>query len=531
MTEFQNLKILGVVGARSGSKTIPHKNIKPLLGKPLLSWIIEAAKRSQYLTRVVLSTDSPEYAEIGRRYGAETPFLRPKELAEDHVPDFDWLHHAAVWLAENEGWKADVIVRLPPTSPICRTEDVDATIKLLLDDPTADSAYTIMEPAKHPYKMWRIKGDAIEPFLTESFTGIRDAYNKPRQSYPRAYFYIDSSAIRWKTLVENKSMAGDRVRYHVIDEAVDIDTEKDFERAEAILQERAARRAKEIRPDLDIKIKDSLYRNLFDLTGEIAVVTGGMGRLGGEFTKALVGAGSAVAIFDLKDIPSQKIRALQEGGFSVSCHKVDITKKQEVARGFREVVARFGVPTILVNNAGLDASPDASAAVNGPYEDYPEDAWHEVLHSHLTGAHFVSQEFIRHIKTSGKKGSIINISSTYGLVAPDQSVYDFRRENGEEFYKPITYSVAKAGVLNFTRWLAEYCRQSGIPVRVNTLVPGGVYAGQNEIFLKEYSKRTVLGRMAEEHEYNAAILFLASHHASSYMTGSALVIDGGWTAR
>lgn len=235
-----NFKILGVVGARSGSKGLPHKNIKLLLGKPLMAWIIEAAKASKYITRVVLSTDSPEYAEVGKKYGAEVPFLRPKELAEDNVPDFPWIYHVAVWFAKNEGWKSDIIVRLPPTSPICKTEDIDACIELLLKDPSADSAYTIIEPAKHPYKMWRVQdnGEYIEPFLSESFTGIPEAYNKPRQSYPKAYMYIDSSAIRWKTLVENQSIAGKKVRYNIISEAVDIDTEKDFAVAEEILKKR-----------------------------------------------------------------------------------------------------------------------------------------------------------------------------------------------------------------------------------------------------------------------------------------------------
>ncbi len=234
------LKILGVVGARSGSVGLPHKNIKLLLGKPLLAWIIEAAKASKYITRVVLSTDSEEYAAIGRQFGAETPFMRPRELAENHVPDFDWLHHAAVWLRDNENWQADIIVRLPPTSPLCTTEDIDACIKLLLLDPNADSAYTVLEATKHPYKMWRTQnnGEYIEPFLSEDFTGIKDAYNKPRQSYPKAYMYIDSSAIRWRTLVDRRSMAGEKVRYRIISEAVDIDTAEDFKRAEKILRAR-----------------------------------------------------------------------------------------------------------------------------------------------------------------------------------------------------------------------------------------------------------------------------------------------------
>lgn len=234
------LKILGVVGARSGSKGIPHKNIKPLLGKPLMAWIIEAAKESKYISRVVLSTDSPSYAEIGRQYGAEVPFLRPKELCEDNVPDFPWLYHATVFLQKNEGWQADIIVRLPPTSPLCKTEDIDACIKILLEDPFADSAYTVVEAEKHPYKMWRVErsGERIEPFLPESFTGVSEVFNKPRQSYPRAFMYIDSSAIRWKTLVENQSLCGKKVRFREIKEAIDIDTELDFFVAESLLKKR-----------------------------------------------------------------------------------------------------------------------------------------------------------------------------------------------------------------------------------------------------------------------------------------------------
>ena len=191
------------------------------------------------------------------------------------------------------------------------------------------------------------------------------------------------------------------------------------------------------------------------------------------------------------------------------------------------------------------------------FERYPESAWDAMIDSHLKSALVVSQSFIEAFRSArsaptfaegygastvarsasegGKAsaertaGSIINISSTYGVVSPDQSMYAFRRRDGAEYFKPVGYSVAKAGMLNFTRWLAEYCAPFG--VRVNTLVPGGVREAEHAPeFVAEYEKRTPLGRMANDDDYNGAVVFLASR-ASAYMTGAALVIDGGWTAR
>lgn len=240
MDQAFNPRVLGVVGARSGSKSIPHKNIKPLLGKPLLAWIVEVAKAAKSVSRLIISTDSPEYAAIAKSYGAEVPFLRPKELAEDSVPDFDFLYHAAKYLNDHEGWKADIILRLPPTSPLCRPEHIDECVRLLAIDPSADSSRTIASVSKHPYKIWRVKGEYIEPFLSEEFTGLKDAHNMPRHVFPKAYQHTDVIALRWKTLMEDKSMAGHRIRYHLIprEDAVDIDTDIDFMVAEELLKRR-----------------------------------------------------------------------------------------------------------------------------------------------------------------------------------------------------------------------------------------------------------------------------------------------------
>lgn len=270
--------------------------------------------------------------------------------------------------------------------------------------------------------------------------------------------------------------------------------------------------------------------DLFGLRGQVAIVTGGCGRLGSRYVSALVQAGASVAAFDLPGRTSASIDALVAAAHPVSAHALDVTGRDAVDRAIAEVARRFGTPTILVNNAGLGSSPADAALETGRFEQYPESAWDAMMTSHLKSALVVSQSFIERFRADGAtSGSIVNVSSTYGVVSPDQSVYDYRRRGGEEYFKPVGYSVAKSGVLNFTRWLAEYGAPLG--VRVNTLVPGGVRERDHAPeFVAQYEKRTPLGRMAVETDYDGAVIFLASP-ASSYMTGAMLVVDGGWTAR
>jgi NAD(P)-dependent dehydrogenase (short-subunit alcohol dehydrogenase family) len=274
----------------------------------------------------------------------------------------------------------------------------------------------------------------------------------------------------------------------------------------------------------------SFLDRLFQLDGRVAIVTGACGRLGRQYVRALTGAGAAVAAFDVATVPMADASAANR----VTVHRVDVTDRAQVDRAMDEVVGQLGAPTILVNNAGLGSSPADAALETGPFETYPEGAWQAMIDSHLKSTLVASQSFLAAFKRARGvrpelSGSIINISSTYGVVSPDQRLYDFRRRNGSDYFKPVGYSVAKSGVLNFTRWLAEYCAPFG--VRVNTLVPGGVQEPEHDPeFVAEYVNRTPLGRMATEEDYNGAVVFLASN-ASAYMTGAMLVVDGGWTAR
>ncbi len=235
-------RVLGVIGARSGSKSIIDKNIKPLLGKPLMAWLIEAAKTSKYMTKLVISTDSQAYADVAKQYGAEAPFLRPAEIAHDKAIDIEYLTHATKWVEENEGWKPDIILRLPATSPLCKTEFIDACIELLMNDTEATSARTVTEASKHPYKLWRIdpSGKYLQPFCPKEMTGYDEPFGMPRQLFPPCLSHTDCIAVRYDTMMNQKSMSGPHIAFHKIakTDAVDIDTITDFYMAEILLKQR-----------------------------------------------------------------------------------------------------------------------------------------------------------------------------------------------------------------------------------------------------------------------------------------------------
>ena len=268
----------------------------------------------------------------------------------------------------------------------------------------------------------------------------------------------------------------------------------------------------------------------FKLTDRVAVVTGGAGLLGAEFARTLAEAGAAVVIVDLNaGAATAAAAAIVDLGGKATAIATDITNSESVAAMVHVVLSTFGRLDILVNSAALDPKFDpaaiASGIAPGAFEDYPLDLWDAAMKVNLTGAFLVTQACVKPMVARGKKGSIVNICSTYGLDGPDQRIYV---NNGVRVaFKPVGYSVTKAGVMGFTRYLAAY--YAGTQIRVNALTPGGVFNGHEEPFVRNYSARTILGRMAGKEEMNGALLFLASD-ASSYMTGSNVVVDGGWTA-
>lgn len=268
----------------------------------------------------------------------------------------------------------------------------------------------------------------------------------------------------------------------------------------------------------------------FDLTGRVAVVTGGVGLLGAEFCRTLAEAGAAVAVVDLNASASHGTAdALTKNGYHALAVPADITQPDSVNAMVEKVLSEFGRLDILVNSAALDPKFDPDAAKKGiapgAFEDYPLDQWNAAMNVNLTGMFLVTQACVKPMLDQRQKGSIINICSTYGLNGPDQRIYI--KEGKRVAFKPVYYTVTKAGVLGFTKYLAAY--YAGTEIRVNALTPGGVFNNHEDYFVKNYSAKTILGRMANKDEMNGALLFLASD-ASSYMTGNNVIVDGGWTA-
>ena len=263
---------------------------------------------------------------------------------------------------------------------------------------------------------------------------------------------------------------------------------------------------------------------MFNLNGRVAIVTGAGGQLGGEYCRALLSAGARVVATDIADTDIDFEEGVQDRILQLP---MDITSRTDMENVLQSVRDQWGEPEILINNAAIDAPPGAGEQETGPFEDYPESSWDQMMDVNLKGMFMSCQVFGAQMAKSGG-GSIINIASIYGILSPDQRIYEYReKRTGKPFFKPITYCVAKSGVLNMTRYLATYWARQN--VRVNTLTLGGVFNNQEEEFLQGYNNKVPLGRMAHANEYNGAVVFLASD-ASSYMTGSNLVIDGGFSS-
>ena len=273
-------------------------------------------------------------------------------------------------------------------------------------------------------------------------------------------------------------------------------------------------------------VSASRSKDLFSLSGKVVVVTGGAGLLGQVFCQAFIDAGADIAIVDsdkdaLKEATTKIAKTANQKVLAVGC---DISSPESVVTMVVQVVEQLGRIDVLVNNAASKGSN--LDAFFQPFENYSLQTWREVMSVNIDGLFLVAQAVGNQMKKQGG-GSIIQTSSIYGVVAPDQRIYEGSEYNGRAINTPAVYSASKAAVLGLTGYLSTYWASSKI--RVNSLTPGGISSGQNTEFTKKYSNRVPLGRMGEASELVGALIFLASD-ASSYVTGQNVIVDGGLSA-
>ena len=394
-------EILALIPARGGSKGIPRKNIRLFAGYPLIAWSIAAAKRSSLVTRVIVSTDDEEIAAVAREWGAETPFLRPSELAQDHTTDLPVFEHVLKWLEDMEGYRPEGVVQLRPTSPIRPKTMVDDAIRILLNHEDADCARGVVPAGQNPFKMWLFNGEGkpLNPLL--EVKGIPEPYNAPRQILPPAYWqtgHID--AIRVSTIVDKKSLTGDVIYPLLIDPkyTVDIDTLPDWAKYEALVygglemvSPAASRRTipktiKMIICDFDGVVTDNLV--ITDQDGKESVVAS---RSDSMHIKRLRELGVEVMILSSEPNPVVMARAKKMGVEAM--HGIGM---QDKGRVMREVLERKNVKAENVVYVGNDLNDLPCFEVAG-WSVAVADAYPEVIRAadHVltkTGGHGAIRE-------------------------------------------------------------------------------------------------------------------------------------------
>jgi N-acylneuraminate cytidylyltransferase len=376
-------EVLAIIPARGGSKGIPRKNIRNFAGYPLIAWSIAAAKQSKSVTRIIVSTDDAEIASVARQFGAETPFLRPAEHAQDNTTDLPVFVHALKWLDENEGYKPDVVVQLRPTSPIRPRGLVDKAIEILLAHPDADSVRGVVSAGQNPHKMWRLTDENSPMKNLLDVDGIDEPYNAPRQILPPVYWqtgHID--AIRAETIL-NGSMSGKNIYPLIIDSSftVDIDNLQDWARYEHLVATGGldmvwAGRARRLMPatvKMIISDFDGVITDNRVWTSEDGLETVVASRSDSMHIRTLRERGVEVMILSSEPNPVVKARATKMGVEAI--HGIDIRGKGEA---LKQLLAEKNVDAANVIYIGNDLNDLPCFEIAG-WAVAVSDAYPEVL--------------------------------------------------------------------------------------------------------------------------------------------------------
>ena len=494
----KNMKIIAIIPARGGSKEITGKNLFPINGKPLLYYTVSACLNSTLVNRTVVSTDNDEISRVAKEIGAEV-IKRPKRLSTDIAQMEPALEHALDYLKNKEKYNPNIIVLPQNTSPLRTSNHIDEALTLLIKK-KYDS---VLSGFPYHIHIWnKINQTRIQPHSYDP------SKRKNRQDLPEQI--LENGSLYATTLSAFKKshcrISGKIGFYPMpMELSYDIDGMDDLRKTEKILQQQK-------------------INNLFSVKGKNIVLTGASGLLGSYYARILLEAGANMALIDHNPQVSESIKKeFNNYRQTVQVYKCDLSKPKQVHSTIKKIIKDFATIDVLINNAAFVSAKTFGIKDFKNFETHPFELWKKAFEVNVDAPLLLCQGILGIMKKQ-KNGSIINISSNYGIVGPDFDTYE-----DEKLWTPPGYAVTKSAILNLTRYIANLYGKDGI--RCNTFSPSGVATNKlSKRFQKRYGSRNAFKRMAKVSDYAGPMIFLCSD-ASGYMTGANLVVDAGWTAK
>ena len=492
------MKILSVIPARGGSKGIPLKNLVRLDGKPLLDYTVNASLESKLVNRTIVSTDDKNIAGQAKKLGAEV-IIRPKKLSTDESLLEPVIQHVLDYLNTKKKYQPDIIVLLQNTSPLRSSEHIDGALSLLIKN-EYDSVLS-----GYPWQIfsWKVKRDSsITPYSYDPQKRARRQESGGRVLENGAIYATTRNAFK-----KSQCRISGKVGFFSMpmEFSYDIDDNGDLDSTELILQQQK-------------------INNLFSVKGKNIVLTGASGLLGSYYARTLLEAGANMALIDHNPQVSESIKKeFNNYRQTVQVYKCDLSKPKQVHSTIKKIIKDFVTIDVLINNAAFVSAKTFGIKDFKNFETHPFELWKKAFEVNVDAPLLLCQGILGIMKKQ-KNGSIINVSSNYGIVGPDFDTYE-----DEKLWTPPGYAVTKSAILNLTRYIANLYGKDGI--RCNTFSPSGVATNKlSKRFQNRYGSRNAFKRMAKVSDYAGPMIFLCSD-ASGYMTGANLVVDAGWTAK
>lgn len=506
------MKIYAFIFARGGSKGIKNKNIINFNGLPLIAHSINIAKKSKYINDVFVSTDSQEIADISLKYGAIVPYLRPLELAKDDSPEVLSWKNIINHFKNSESYEFDIFVSIPTVCPFKTVEEVDNAIEKFINH-KPELLITTINSKKSPYfNLFRkIDDNYVEIFDKSEGDNVNRQYFEDKVLGNTDVCYI-STPQRINAIKTNNIFADfDKIMNYNVSQinSIDLDDELDLEYARFISSKSNSK-----------NLPVSIYKNL-DLSDRVAIVTGVAGHIGEKICETLLELGCKVIVQGVSEEKNKKVTENMEKTFNtiVDYYNVNLSSIEEITNFTNSIKEKYNKIDILVNCAA--ACPDAKR-ISGwgvPFEQQSDDAWNFCIDVNTRAPFMIIRNLIGLLENSGH-GSVINISSIYGVVANDFNLY-----KDTTMFPPCVYSVSKGGMNMLTKYLSTLYGPKNI--RFNNIIQGGVFRNQHEKFVERYIKKVPLGRMGIEDDIKGLIALLASD-LSRYITGQDIALDGGF---